>query len=574
LTLFSRHCSFTDSALDEAPDWDTAHTRELEGNAFMIISDPNRGLDPYAGNTYRGTYSTGYDPKQILNLAGVVQHIDSGTRLPVGEDGIVTYGFFTGEHAVGINNNPHFFGEGSGYAPFTEIQKAAAAEAIGLWDDLVPLTFVNVGDVGAKNWAQNDATILLANTTTGPAQAWTYYPGSDQGYQRFSSDVWTNDPQANGSNGWLDFGGYGMTTLVHELGHSIGLSHPGAYNFGPGFAVTYGNGAEYAQDSKQYSIMSYWSDRETNALVTTWNVFLAGQPQTPMVHDIYTIQQIYGADTTTRATDTVYGFNSTAGRDVFDFTKNPYPMLSIYDAGGNDTIDLSGFTAGQFVDLHAGSFSSIGGAPASLAQTNADRAQWNADSDSQPGDPYYLAPESQADYNNLVSTRLPIIEGRITATTGVSGISATEFSNFSIAYGTTVENATGGSARDLLWGNAVANVLKGMGGNDVIDGYEGADTYIGGSGNDTFAFHNLENGDHIVDFASGDKIDVGKIDANSLMGGDQAFKFIGDHAFGNHAGELRYDGTTVYGDVNGDGAADFSIVIDNHATLAKADFIL
>jgi serralysin len=477
---------------------------------MTLRGDPNRGLDRYVGDTYKGTFSSGYAPKQIIGLSAVVDHIDSGNRLPVGSDGIVTYGFFTGEHAVGINNNPHFFGEGSGYAPFTEVQKAAATQAIGLWDDLIPLTFVNVGDVGADNWAQNDATILLANTTTGPAQAWTYYPGSDQGYHRFSSDVWTADPAANGSNGWLRFGGYGETTLVHELGHSIGLSHPGAYNFGPGFAVTYGNGAEYAQDSKEYSIMSYWSDRETNALVTTWNVFLAGQPQTPMVHDIYTIQQIYGADPTTRAGDTTYGFNSNAGKAVYDFTQNPYPMLSVYDASGNhDKIDLSGFTAGQFIDLHPGSFSSIGAAPASLAQTNADRAQWNVDSGSNPGDPYYLAPQTQGQYDALVGSRLPIIESRIEATTGVDGINATEFCNFSIAYGTIIEDATGGSARDLLWGNDVANALNGNGGDDVIKGFGGNDTLYGGAGNDNFGFANDGSIDTIADFQSGhDKIDL------------------------------------------------------------------
>ncbi|GAA3903042.1 hypothetical protein GCM10022276_22170 [Sphingomonas limnosediminicola] len=466
----------------------------------MAIGDPNRGLDPYAGDTYRG--------KLIGNLNVVRQHIDSGTMLAVPTDGVITYGFFTGNHAVSLNNNPHF-GEGKGYTPFSDAQKAAATAAIGLWDDLVPLTFVNVGDVSTSEWARNQATILLANTTTGPAQAWAYYPGYGKQYARLSSDVWTATPDENGSNGWLKFGGYGETTLIHELGHTLGLSHPGAYNFGPGFAVTYTNGAEYAQDSKQYTIMSYWSDRETNALVTTWNVFLAGQPQTPMVHDIYTIQQKYGADPTTRATDTTYGFNSNAGKDVFDFNKNPYPMLSVYDAGGNDTIDLSGFSAGQFVDLHAGSFSSIGGAPATLTKTNADRAQWNVDSGSHAGDPYYLAPLTTTDYNNLVSTRLPIIESRITATTGVSGIQATEFNNFSIAYGTTIENATGGSARDLLWGNDVANVLKGMGGNDVLKGFGGNDTLYGGDGNDTFVFVKDGSTDTIADFQTGaDKIDL------------------------------------------------------------------
>ena len=47
---------------------------------------------------------------------------------------------------------------------------------------------------------------------------------------------------------------------------------------------------------------------------------------TPLIHDILAIQQIYGADMTTRTGDTTYGFNSNAGRDSFDFTKTPAPI--------------------------------------------------------------------------------------------------------------------------------------------------------------------------------------------------------------------------------------------------------
>src|SRR5512141_2435322 len=141
----------------------------------MAIGDPNRGLDPYAGDTYRG--------KLIGNLNVVREHIDSGTMLAVPTDGVITYGFFTGNHAVSLNNNPHF-GEGKGYTPFSDAQKAAATAAIGLWDDLVPLPFVNGGDVSPSEWARNQATDLLANTTTGPAPAWSYFPGYGSQYAR------------------------------------------------------------------------------------------------------------------------------------------------------------------------------------------------------------------------------------------------------------------------------------------------------------------------------------------------------------------------------------------------------
>jgi serralysin len=529
-----------------------------------VITDPNLSLDPFAGNTYRG--------KIIADQTKIKQQIDSGWNMASAADGIITFGFFEAQHAVGLYNSPKF-GEGAGYSAFSEVQKSSARDSIGYWDDLIAAKFVEVSGKGASE--VNKADILMANTTTGPAQAWAYYPYDLKQYKKLSSDAWFATPEANASNAWLRFGGYGDTTIIHELGHSLGLSHPGSYNFGPGFAVNYMNGAEYAQDSKQYSIMSYWSDRETNALVTNWNVFLAGQPQTPMIHDILTIQAKYGADLTTRVTDTVYGFNSNAGRDVFDFSKNPYPMLAIYDAGGNDTIDASGFTASQFIDLHAGSFSSIGGAVPTFAQVNAQRALWDADSGSKPGDPYYLGSVTQANYDALISSRPTAIAGRIAATTGVTGIVATEFKNVSIAFGSVIENAIGGSARDLLWGNEANNILRGNGGNDVLNGFEGADRLFGGAGNDTFEFSHLEKLDRIEDWNTGDRIDLTKLDAIAgTTGVNDAFSFIGSAGFSNVAGQLRYSNGVLEGDVNGDGIADFAVTLVGAPVLTAADILL
>lgn len=68
------------------------------------------------------------------------------------------------------------------------------------------------------------------------------------------------------------------------------------------------------------------------------------------------------------------------------------------------------------------------------------------------------------------------------------------------------------------------------------------------------------------------------MDADTLTEGDQAFQFIGTAAFSNTAGELRYevvDGNTyVYGDTNGDGAADFMILLAGSYSLTAGDFVI
>ena len=139
----------------------------------------------------------------------------------------------------------------------SEAEKAVAREGMELWDDLIAPSIVE------KNG--NGADIVFANTTTGPAQAWAYYPGNGHKYQ---ADIWTADPSVNWSNDWLTYSGYGRTTLIHEAGHSLGLSHPGDYNFsddnnGDGIPdpITYEGDAFYAQDTKQFSIMSYFARR-------------------------------------------------------------------------------------------------------------------------------------------------------------------------------------------------------------------------------------------------------------------------------------------------------------------------
>ena len=94
-------------------------------------------------------------------------------------------------------------------------------------------------------------------------------------------------------------------------------------------------------------IMSYFAENNYSGSSYRYVV-------TPQMADIYAVDSIYGAATSTRTGDTVYGFNSNAGA-VFNFAAySPAPALTIYDSGGNDTLDCSGYSAAQTIDLHAG----------------------------------------------------------------------------------------------------------------------------------------------------------------------------------------------------------------------------
>jgi len=98
--------------------------------------------------------------------------------------------------------------------------------------------------------------------------------------------------------------------------------------------------------------------------------------------------------------------------------------------------------------------------------------------------------------------------------------------------------------------------------------------------NGDFAGLDAATSDAIKDFsqAEGDKLRLDFVDANTLVGGDQAFAFIGTNAFSNTAGELRYEivngDTFVYGDTDGDGVADFTVLVTGSHTLTATDFVL
>lgn len=128
------------------------------------------------------------------------------------------------------------------------------------------------------------------------------------------------------------------------------------------------------------------------------------------------------------------------------------------------------------------------------------------------------------------------------------------------------------------------DTFKGWNGDDLIDGGLGKDKMTGGKGEDTFIFTTVQDtgrtkntADTITDFngRQGDIIDLSAIDAKLAVNGDQAFRFIGTRDFNDKAGELRYEivknDTYVYGDVDGNGKADFVIHLDGKIDF-KADY--
>ncbi len=271
--------------------------------------------------------------KPTATLDDIIRRLDSGDHWSLS---VLGYDFVSQPPVEGFAGN-----EQLGLSFLSNEQQYAVHRAMESWDDLIPMSLSYMPD--------SNADILLSN------YAYTYVAYA---YLPPDGDIFIN-PDTE-SNQKLDYGDYGYSTLVHEIGHALGLNHPGAYDSMTGYRFDYASQADYQQDSLQYTVMSYWEAENTGAQ------HQGRFPSTPLLHDIAAIQVMYGVNTQIRSGDSVYGFNSNT-KDVYDFTLNNQPVLCLWDPEGMDTLDLSDYLMDNFANLNPGTFSDIGGLQKNLS---------------------------------------------------------------------------------------------------------------------------------------------------------------------------------------------------------------
>lgn len=446
--------------------------------------------------------------------------------------------------------------ETAGFSRFSGTQINATLLALQAWSDVANITFNRVGSGTSGSTAySNQATMLFGNYSSGQdgAAAFAYYPYS-YAYSAVDGDVWVNSTESYNANPQMF--NYGQMVLIHEIGHAIGISHPADYDAGDDEDITYSEHATYFEDSIQYTVMSYFYETYTGAS------YGSPYPATIMLDDIAAAQRLYGANMTTRTGDTVYGFNSNADRPWFATSSSSTPLIFVvWDAGGNDTFDFSGYASNARIELREGFFSNVGGLTGNVAVAQgvtienakgghgadtiignaaANRLQGNAGADTLTGlggaDVFVFTSGGGADIvtdfvvgtDKLDATAfgsyLSIVQSGADAVVNFTSAVSVRLTNVSAANVTSSSfiglageppppppppppnglTVTGGSGPDSLVGGSGDDFLYGLAGSDKLNGRAGADAMYGGTGNDTYVVDNA--GDQVFEDA-GEGID-------------------------------------------------------------------
>ncbi|NER05351.1 MAG: hypothetical protein F6K17_23530, partial [Okeania sp. SIO3C4] len=298
------------------------------GHKTSNHQDNQSNLEDSLGNGSFDSVFSGFVPKKITPLSdnNKINGLLTQTRWDTGEDNVITYSFPSKEGTDSYygTENP---------LPVTDPIKRNVTEIFNLFQQYLDVTFKEVADT-ADNYGQ--IRIMLSNgPLAGGSRGYAYQPPATvetpiAGDIHLSSVYQHEYEDVRGS--------YGYITIAHEIGHALGLKHPGNYSSG-----------------ERGPFLSYAQDNNTNTMMTY--VGLGGLNQystTPMTYDIQGLQYLYGRNNNFNSKNTTYSFDSVYGfsdGNQYLGSADTGTKLTLWDGGGFDTVDLSKLPALELEDF-------------------------------------------------------------------------------------------------------------------------------------------------------------------------------------------------------------------------------
>jgi Ca2+-binding RTX toxin-like protein len=501
---------------------------------------------------------------------------------------IVTFSFLTSLPAYDDSIGGFTPATLASFTQFTAAEQAQALAALNQWAAASGIVFVEVpsgeGDITFSNVSFSSTTTTTDNgdyqNAAGigfyPFGNWAFNTGTPSTGYGFTSDLGPAGAVFMNSD-FMNNGTVNLGTLLHEIGHAIGMKHPDQ-------VVSTADGTEHNQ------ILSPMENSDTLTIMSETGDAADDSNPTLFPLDMLAAANLYGpagtcsvvTGSTASGSNSVSNWTFDAGTETFTQTAvsanetihgtSVNDIIKGFDFGGSvatiGTITMFGLDGTNTLYAGSGTTNLYGGPDTNLLVGGAGDDNFYVYSDQTTVEDSYTTGNNTLFATGVDATLPENVDTLQLFGTGLTGTGNNQ--NDTIFGDGTFSNT-------LVAGSGSAYMVGGSGGNTLIAG-TGYDEMFGGTGANTFVFApgeapagNAFSVDYIGDFKPG----TDKLDFSAFMTAGHPLHFIGTTTLSaaGQVDEFTSDGYTyVEADVTSHGSVDLEIQLNGSLNLQSSDF--